>query len=146
METEDRLLAQIDQMGKVLAKVMADVFHLQYNPDLSALRTEAYQALHADAGLDMGALLSMQPQSAVELLSTEKGFSETHLDQFADVLWELSRADRTEWDALNAEQHRQLALAYAIYQHLNRTSTLYSLERERRMGFIANGKWRISNG
>ncbi len=71
METEDRLLAQIDQMGKALAKVFADIFNLSYQPDLTALRKEAYHALNENAGLDIGPLLDLQPTLAVEKLITE---------------------------------------------------------------------------
>lgn len=130
METEDRLLQQIDMMGKVLAKVMADIFHLKYQPSFNLVQPAIWQALKDEAGLDLTAMLDKPSHELVTYLTTEKQLSESHLAQLSDIFYELGRGDE---EAFAEADRRNLAHAYALYEYLNRTGKIYSMERDNRL-------------
>lgn len=129
MEQRDYLKRQIDQLGKVLGKVIADLLGLrQGNASLKGVEIVS-QAFKDEIDLDLELLLSVETDDLIDFLITEKGFNEENLDKLAEILFMISN-DMTSDNPLRNSFFKRCLV---IYEYLEMTQQTYSFDRSLRL-------------
>lgn len=127
MPQEDRLKKEIDLMGRILGKILADLLGLKtedINPDEIRVMHEEFFSL-IDPNLQ--SLLNSEPKDLIIALK-EKGFTSAHLDQLSEILFHLASQETDVPTRQNL-----LRKALVLLEHLENTETTYSLERHFRL-------------
>lgn len=129
MEQRDYLKRQIDQLGKVLGKVIADLLGLrQGNASLKGVEIVS-QAFKDEIDLDLELLLSVETDDLIDFLITGKGFNEENLDKLAEILFMISN-DMTSDNPLRNSFFKRCLV---IYEYLEMTQQTYSFDRSLRL-------------
>ncbi len=136
MQQEDYLKKQIDQLGQVLGRILADLLNLRSSGQLLQGVESIENEITRELNLDLQALTGVSPEEAVKQLETLKGYSPENLEGLADLLRNLSCIGNTEKKSNKYQQFT--ILACHIYKHCNQCSTIYSLERHRKIREIEN--------
>jgi hypothetical protein len=122
MPQEDYIKREIDKLGKLLAKALADLLGLKSKGKLPEGIEAANVILQSELELDLNALLSIPENELLTVLSRKK-LSNVHLEYIADVLFES--ADGGIDDLSLAKYSRALIIYKAITdQEIN-----YSINR-----------------
>ena len=132
MEQEDFIKRQIDQLGRVLVKVLAGLTGL----DASGQSGESIETidlmLKNELDIDLDTLLSMPEDKFIMTLQTSGDWSHGNAEMLADIMFILAE----EGDFSRAMVPRQEKLykhALAVYQYVDRTCLTYSFERQRKL-------------
>ncbi len=123
MLQRDLLKDQIEQLGRVLGKIVARLLALQQTddlyPDVKAAKQEAKEL----TGLDVGALLG-KDTATIEAYATAHDLTADHLEKIAEFLAGLAQ------HAPAAEQTVYLTTALKLLEVADSRSGDYSLARE----------------
>ena len=86
MEQRDFLEREIDQLSRVLGRIVASLLGLK-SGSVSTLGVEiANRSLKGVVDLDVEQLLSVERGSLIEFLVADRGFSNDNLDQLVDII------------------------------------------------------------
>jgi hypothetical protein len=130
MENEDRLKKQIDQMGKVLGKILADLLRIKNQGDASMSIETIFVSFKTELDLDLEDIIECPPDQLIEKLSKEKGFTHIHLELLADILYNL------EDGTYPTRQYDCLERALTIYEYTQMMDNNYSFERMNKINRI----------
>jgi len=126
---EDYLKRQFDQLGRVLGRILANLTALKADKDAVEIYEITNRALQKEMELDIDQLLAIPAGQFLEMFSNPEGLNLKHLEKLGDIFYEL--ADLIDQDDLDGEQKRALYQRTAeIYQYLNETGSVYSLQRQ----------------
>lgn len=136
MEQQDYLKKQIDQLGKVLGKILADLVGLKNQGKASEGIEIATQTLENELDLDIEELIAIPTDKLTDTLIKKYSLKTEHFDSLADILFELS-------EGLNLQDKNKKAgylyeKSLALYEYLNRTGTVYSFDRYFKIEKIKN--------
>lgn len=123
MAQEDKLKREIDLIGKLLAKLFADLSGRKNISETNETYKIVQQSLQDQLALDLDALTNASSDEFKKLLK-EKAFGNLHLEQLADILDQLAARAESE-----QKSHKLYEKALLLYEELARTDTSYSLER-----------------
>lgn len=132
MEQRDFLQKQIDQLGRALGKVMADLLKLESKGDLSQGTEVADQKLKEELDLDIEAIVNLPDEEFLSALQQRKNISNEALEKLAGILLFIA-------DGLNSGESnkgRVLKLyqkSLIIYNKLEKEESTYSLDRHYRI-------------
>jgi len=136
MERQDYLKKQIDQLGKVLGKILADLIGLKNQGKASEGIEIAAQELESELDLDIEELIEIPTDKLAETLITKYSMKNEHIDRFADILFELSEG--FEFQDSNKKADYLYKKSLALYEYLNNTGTVYSFDRHFKIEKIKN--------
>lgn len=132
MEQQDHLKKQIDQLGRVLGKILSDLLGLKNQGQINDGIEITNQALKGELDLDMQALIDIQTDNFINTLKIEKNFNNENLDKLADVL--LLIADNKQ----DKDKKMLYEKCLTIYEYLEKTENVYSLDRQWKIERIKN--------
>jgi hypothetical protein len=124
---QDYIRRQIDQLGRVLGKVLADLLGLKGQGKLTDGVEITDQILKTELDLDLQKLINIPNDNFINVLKEDKGFNNGHLDTLAQVLYLL--AD-TKDDSNRRAVYEKCLL---IYEYLETEEHVYSFERQSRI-------------
>jgi len=127
MEQRDYLQKQIDLLGKVLGKILADLLGAKNEGNLENQAVQAKQQLQGELDLNISELLQYPDADFIKWLSAEKKFTDEHFEKLAEIMILLGESAETE----NQKALYQKCLV--IYSHLEETGNTYSVDRHERI-------------
>ncbi|MEI7492720.1 MAG: hypothetical protein WCK92_15065 [Bacteroidota bacterium] len=128
MEQEDYIKRQIEQLGKVLGKLLADLIRIKTSGRMSDGIEEADQALKTELDLDITSLTLIPAEAFLSSLLAVRKFNDKHFEQLADILFLIAEELSTSHsDSLRMKKLYERSLI--IYEVLDKTSSTYSFER-----------------
>ena len=135
MEQEDYIKRQIDQLGRVLGKILADLVGLISQGQEDAGIESADQTLKTALELDSDQLADIPASDFLATLQLNKELNSQNLDILAGILFAIAE------EAIppeNDKKKKLLERSLTIYQHLDKTSSTYSFDRHLRIEKIKN--------
>jgi hypothetical protein len=137
LQQEDYIKRQIDQLGRVLGKILADLIGLKAKGQVSEGIEAASEALKGELDLDIDDLASIPPEKFLLILKEEKKLSDINFEKLADILFLLAEKP----DLFNSDKDRRSKLyerSLIMYEYLDKTSSTYSFERNAKIEKIRN--------
>ncbi len=131
-ERRDFLKKQLDQLGRVLGKMLADLLGLKQQGQVSEALNAVDESLQKALSLNLVSLIAIHPRELVAWLRQEKQFQHQHLEPMADILYEAAEGFLLQNDTDTARALWERALA--LYEHIQDSETTFSLERHYRIG------------
>ena len=127
MEERDYFKRQIDLIGKVLGKLLADLIGTKKSGGNSGGIEITNQVLKEELDLDIEFLIAIPKDKIIDLLKIEKRLSDENLQLIAEILIvNLSNSDNNmeEIDRINLYEK-----CLKIYEHIEKFDKTYSFER-----------------
>jgi hypothetical protein len=128
LEQEDYIKKQIDKLGQVLGKILADLLGFKNQADILSGIESVNQAFKSELDLDLEELITVSPEKFMNTLLETKKFSEENLEKLSNIFLHLAK----ETDQGNLENERVKSLykkSLCILEHIDRISSCYSVER-----------------
>ncbi|MDR1345257.1 MAG: hypothetical protein LBK03_00945 [Bacteroidales bacterium] len=123
MEREDYLKKQIDQIGRILGKILVDFLGLQSKGQAGIGIELANQALKSELDFDIQELTDIPTADFMHTLIAEKKFTDDSLEKLAEIL--LFIADNKK----DKEQKALYEKCLTIFEHLEKVGNTCSLDR-----------------
>jgi hypothetical protein len=136
MQQSDYLLRQIEQLGRVLGKILADLLGLKNQGEAHAPFDFASAAFLNELDMDLPALLALPESEWIPALTALPNWNESHLETFADILLELAEGLDSRGERERAETLYPRALL--LYRYLDESGAVFSFERHNKMDRILN--------
>jgi hypothetical protein len=137
LQQEDFIKRQIDQLGQVLGKILADFLGLKTQGQISEGIEAADQALKSGLDLNVDDLTSIPTEKFIKSLQEVKKLSNDNFDKLAEILFLL--AEELNHRGTDNEKKKKLyERILAIYMHLDKTSSIYSFDRHIKIEKIKN--------
>jgi hypothetical protein len=127
MEQQDYLKRQIDQMARVLGKIIADITGLKDQGKVNEGMEIAEQDMKSELALDMKDLLKIPRDEFIDTLINKKQVHKENLEQFAEMLSELADGWLKQDAGEKAKDLYEKALA--IYEYLEEAGSAFSFGR-----------------
>ncbi len=125
MEQRDLLQDQIEQLGKVLAKIMADFLRLKANGNAAVGIETSNELMKGQLDINIDQLITLDKSELQEYLNQRK-LTESHLEMLSDYLKEIGIEKKKRNQAL-AEQYFNKAIE--LLTIADETSKTLSFER-----------------
>lgn len=128
MEQEDYIKRQIDQLGKVLGKILAGLMRLKARGQASQGIESVSQDLKTELGLNLKDLTLIPTESFLTTLLDTRKFSDNNFEQLAEIMFLIA-------EELNAKNNDLSVMklfyerALVIFEILDQTNTTYSIDR-----------------
>jgi len=123
MERRDYFKKQIDQLGRVLGKILADLLAFKNTANASEAIESAIESLTTKLDLDMAMLADVPKSEIVDRLLRFHGFNNDNLELLGDILLRIAEEKQyIHWRKL-------MEHSMAIFKHLESVDSIYSLER-----------------
>ncbi len=123
MEQRDYLQKQIDQLGLVLTKLLADLVGLKITVPINAKIEATIQNLKNELNIDFDEIINMPKESLIEILK-ERKLSSSHIQTLADILCILSE-QKTYSEEKRKNAYERILL---MYEYTIKTSSSLSLD------------------
>ena len=130
MEQQDYLKRQIDQLGKVLAKIFSDLLGVKNSGQISIGLEITNQTLKSELNFDIQDLIDIPTDDFINSLK-EQNLTDDNLDKLAEIL--LLIADNRQ-----ADNKTLYEKCLTIYKYLEKTKNIYSLDRQWKIERIKN--------
>ena len=141
MEKRDYLKRQIDLLGKVLEKLLAELIGKKSNGGITDGIEITNQVLKNELDIEIYDLIAISKDEIIDFLKTKKQLNDNNLEQIAEILMlniETNSENRIEEiDRLNL-----LEKCMKIYDYIQVNDKIYSFERNMKIQKI---KLLISN-
>ena len=128
MQQEDYIKRQIDQLGRVLGKILADLMGLKTRGQASQGIESTSQALKTELGLNIDDLTLIPSDLFLTTLLDTKKFSDNNFEQLAEIMFLIAE----ELNIKNTDVGKMKQLyerALIIFEILDKTSSTYSFDR-----------------
>lgn len=134
MERRDLIKDEIERLGKVLGKIVADLLNLKAEGNTSEGIEQAREAMQEELDFDIPLLVEMPEGAFLSQISEKENLSLQGMEQLGDILFEMGEGSKRTGDEKEALLY--LAKAFAIYEYITKTSATFSLEREEKVNRI----------
>ncbi len=135
MPQRDYLMKQIDQLGQVLATMMAKLLGFKDDGLINDGIEWTNEMFRIEFDFDIEALTEIPTDELVEVLQENHKFKNTNLEQLANIM--LLIADELYVkEADNAKSINLYAKCLNIYNYLNKTESVYSFDRHMKIDWI----------
>ncbi len=128
MESRDYLQKQIDLLGQVLGKILADLLKIKTDVGIGSNLNVVNEILKSGTKIDLEDVRNTSKEEWIAFLTEEHHFHEAHLQEFAIILTTI--ANELEDNKLKTNLFEK---ALIIHQYLNYLDTTFVLERENAM-------------
>ena len=136
MEQKDYLMKQINELGRVLGKILADLFRLKAQGKVSDSVQFVNQSLKQKIVLGLDELLEIPMNEMLTLLQTEKNFNDENLESLAELMSETAEIHDPKSDQKLSNRLNLRSLE--ILEFLNEHSGSFSITRENQIRKIKN--------
>jgi hypothetical protein len=130
MGFEDTFKKQIDELGKVLARLLTGLLGFKNQGKIEEGVDFVNQNFHTESGLDFNDILSVPPNKLAEFLGQEHQITNENIDRLAEIFYELADGFDSSKDVLSRSYFER---SLALHEYLSRTDSTYSLERHYKM-------------
>ena len=127
MNQDDYFLKQIDMLGRILGKILANLLNLKSQGEVKELMEITSQSLKSELDLDLNELMNISNTDLVNFLQEDKKFTNEHLEKIAEILYELGFVIDNEF------KNNVLEKSLTLFEYLNHTSLTYSHDRITKM-------------
>lgn len=129
MGQEDYLKRQFDQLGKALGRILASLIALRDEGETLEVLEFTNRALKKELNLDIDQLLAIPQEKFIHLFKEDEKLKSKHLEKLGNIFYQL--ADLMDQQDLDGEKKMSLyERSSVIYEYLNTTGSVYSLERQ----------------
>lgn len=132
MERRDYLLHQIQMMGMFLQKLIARLLKRKEDGDTDGMLEMVKNEFQNELKIDIDELVILEDEGFFSILN-EKHFTESHLENLAQILLILGKPDDIE---ISLTSRNHLQKAQAIYLKLENESRNFSVERNEKIAQI----------
>ena len=137
MQEEDWLIRQINQLGRVLGKILADLIGLKTQGQIGEGIEAAEQTLNNELGLNIDDLTSIPTEQFIKTLQEGKKLSDDNFDKLADIFF-LFAEELDERGTDNEKMKKLYERSLTIYEYLDKTGSTYSFDRHFKIDKIKN--------
>lgn len=135
MQQEDWFMRQINLLGRVLGKILADLLGLKERGQLGEGIEAAKHTLISELDLNIDELISIPKSRFIKTLREDKNFSDDDLDKLADIFFLI--AEELEGNDAKADKRKKLyATSLLVYEYLDKTGSTYSVDRHYKIEMI----------
>ena len=134
MEQQDHLRRQIEQLGRVLGKILSDLVGLKQKGQVNQGIEITDRALKNELDLDTVELMAIPTDNFITTLKNTKGFNNENLDKLADILLVIANNEENK----NENRNMLYEKCLTIYQYLEKSEPIYSFDRHLKMERIKN--------
>ena len=128
MEERDYFKRQIDLLGKVLGKLLADLIGKKNGGGFTGGIEITNQVLKDELDIDIEFLISIPKDKIIDFLKIEKGLSDENLELIAEILiLNLERNFDNKIEEINRLNLYEKCLK--IYEYIEKSHKTYSFER-----------------
>jgi len=131
MEQQDHLKRQIDQLGRVLGKILSDLLDLKNQGQVNDGVEIADQALKSEIDFDIQELIDIPSDKLIDLLTKQRDLTNENIEKLAEILYIIAD-NRLEGNKKLYEK------CLTIYEHLVKVENIYSLDRQWKIQRIKN--------
>ena len=124
MGLEDRLSRQVDQFAKIFEKLLADLIEQKSNDEINDGIETTNQILKREINLDIQEFIDIPKDEFINILITEKNFSNKNLDTIADIFLLIADEKQDEEKRILKEK------CLAIFEYLEKTENVFLLDRK----------------
>jgi len=132
MEQEDYLKRQIDQLSRILGKILSGMLGLKNQGQISESIEITNQTLKKELELDIQELIDIETDNFIKTLKSEKDFTDESLDKLAEILWII--ADNRK----DGDRKKVYLKCLTIYEYLGKVEKTYSIDRQMKIAQIKN--------
>lgn len=136
METSDYLMRQFNQLGKVLGKLLADLFEPDNTATAHQLIENINQELITALNLDINKIIEIPSEKLIAELEEKYEAKFVNFEDFAEFLYQVGHLyqgqNKLETSKLIFKQ------AFTIYNHLLEKGNTFSLEIHQRCKELEN--------
>ncbi|MAX78546.1 MAG: hypothetical protein CL843_00020 [Crocinitomicaceae bacterium] len=133
MEQRDRLKDEIEQLGKVLAKILSDFLHLKSTGQISQSIKISNQQLESELDIDIHQLLAL-PHKELTTYLQDRQLTTDHIETLAEYLKELGKS---EMDTHKENATLKLKKAMELLDIADEISKTISFDRMHKKNTIA---------
>jgi hypothetical protein len=144
MEQQDYLKRQIDQLGKVLGKILADLVGLKNQGQASEAIEITDQALKNQLDFDIDELINLPADKFIEKLTKNSKLSNEQIETLNDVFFEL--AEGIEQNGHSSKAITLLEKILSLYDYLDKTGTIYPFDRSLKIEKVKSLLTKLNNG
>jgi len=137
LQEEDWLIRQINQLGRVLGKILADLIGLKTQGQIGEGIEAAEQTLNNELGLNIDDLTSSPTEQFIKTLQEGKKLSDDNFDKLADIFF-LFAEELDERGTDNEKMKKLYERSLTIYEYLDKTGSTYSFDRHFKIDKIKN--------
>jgi hypothetical protein len=124
MGLEDYFKKQIDQLGKVLAQLIADMIGLKAQGQETEMVAVVDKALKNELGLDISALIAIPQDQFINELKSQTDINDSNLNSLAEILFNITIEHQ------NKEiKDKLLIRTLKIYEYLEKNDKTFSMDR-----------------
>ena len=135
MQQEDWFMRQINLLGRVLGKVLADLLGLKAQGRVEEGIEAAEKTLISELNLNIDELLSIPTDHFIKTLQEGENFSDDNLDALAEIFFLIGEElDRTGTDA--DKKSRLFERSLTIYEYVDKAGSTYSVERHAKIELL----------
>ena len=124
MEQQDYLKRQIDQLARVLGKVLTLLPGLNNNGQLTYAYDASDQILKTQLEIDIRRLIDMPSDELINYLKSEKYYTNQNLEKLADIFFLMA-----QYAPDNDKQSLYLK-SLSIFEYLETAEKTYALDRQ----------------
>jgi hypothetical protein len=132
MERRDYLMRQIEQLGQVLAQMLARLLGIKQKGGGGLVFEELMQTYKSELDIDLEELIRVPEDDLISFLISKNKYFENHLDIMADILHETAE-NYFKHERLD-EGKTLLKKAVKILEYLQTTGKDYSMDRMLKIG------------
>lgn len=127
MKQNDYFIKQIDNLGRILGKILADLLSLKSQGEVIEIMENTAQSLKSELDLDLNELSNISNIDIIKFLHEDKKFNDDHLEKIAEILFELGFVINNDFKINFLEK------SLTIFDYLNQISLTYSVDRIAKM-------------
>lgn len=130
MEQEDYLKRQIDQLGRVLGKIITDLLGFKNRGQTSMGIEITNQTLKTQTDLNVEELIDIETGDFIKTLKSGKNFTNENLDQLAEIFFLIADSKP------DTEKKSIYVKCLTIYEYLENAEKTYSYVRQMKINQI----------
>jgi hypothetical protein len=131
MEQQDFLKRQIDQIGRILGKILADFIGLKNKGLINEGIELTSQSLKSELDLDVDGLITIPTDQFISTLIRKKNLTNGSLHKLAEMLLLIA-------DSRQENTKKLYEKCITIYEYLEKVENVYSLDRQWKIERIKN--------
>jgi hypothetical protein len=137
MEQRDYIMRQIEQLGQVLAQMLARLLGLKQQGSAS-LRVEELRLIYKnELDIDLEELVKISEDDIIMFLKTKNKYFEHHLEIIADILHATAENYFNNHQLLN-DGKNLLRKSVKILEYIQTSERIYSIDRIQKIQKIKN--------
>ena len=120
---QDYLKKQIDQLGKVVAKLMADLMGLKSDFRITEAEELVNTVFEKKLGFNFDEIVEQKNENLISFLNTDKKFTQETMEDIANIVFELGMVIEDKNKQANYFQK-----AILLFEHLNNERKIFSFD------------------